>query len=97
MGLSYVAYRIVIPEEITIPQLSPADLPANWRVEPPPEMIKRLGSAWIAQSEAAFLRLPSVLMPAETNLLANPTHPDYKRMEIGDPTPFSFNPRTWKG
>ncbi|MBI2497892.1 MAG: RES domain-containing protein, partial [Opitutae bacterium] len=39
------------------------------------------------------LRVPSVVVPGEFNYLLNPAHPDFKRVKIGKPEPFSFDPR----
>jgi hypothetical protein len=30
------------------------------------------------------------------NYLLNPLHPHFKRIRIGRPEPFSFDPRLWK-
>jgi RES domain-containing protein len=47
----------------------------------------------VKESRSAVLELPSVIIPAEPNYLLNPTHSDFKRIRIGKPTSFSFDPR----
>jgi hypothetical protein len=42
------------------------------------------------------LRVPSVLVPSESNFLLNPRHPEYTNLVIGEPLPFSFDPRLFR-
>jgi len=42
------------------------------------------------------LRVPSVIIPEEYNYIINPAHPDFKKLRISRPEPFSFDPRMWK-
>ena len=58
--------------------------------------MKDLGTAWVKSARTAVLRVPSVVIPRETNVLLNPAHPDFDRIRIGGPEPFSFDPRMWK-
>jgi RES domain-containing protein len=39
------------------------------------------------------LAVPSAIVPRETNYLLNPAHPDFRRLRIGRPEPFSLDPR----
>lgn len=41
----------------------------------------------------AVLRLPSAVIPEEYNYLLNPNHPDFNRLCLSEPKPFSFDPR----
>jgi hypothetical protein len=45
---------------------------------------------------SAVLRVPSILVPGESNLLLNPQHPQFKRLKISKPEPFDFDGRLWK-
>ena len=68
-------------------------LPADWRVEPPPPSTKAIGDAWVRERRSAVLALPSVLVPGELNYLLNPAHPAFKKISIGKPERFAFDPR----
>jgi RES domain-containing protein len=68
------------------------NLPADWRTEPPPPSTKAVGDAWVKAARSAVLALPSVIS-GETNYLLNPAHPDFKKIIIGKPDPFVFDPR----
>jgi RES domain-containing protein len=70
-----------------------AELPANWREEPPPLATKEIGDLWIQGVRSAVLKLPSVIIPSEPNYLLNPAHPDFKKIVIGRFNHFSFDPR----
>lgn len=94
--LEFVAIEVVIPEEIRVSQLPRGRLPANWRAEPPPAETKTIGSSWVRAGETLLLRVPSVIVPRESNYLLNPAHPDFLRVRIRPPEPFGFDRRMWK-
>jgi len=71
----------------------PPEMPADWTEEPPPPSTRDLGDRWVKQARSVVLELPSVIIPGEMNYLVNPAHPDFKRIAIGNPEPFSFDPR----
>ncbi len=88
----YVAIRIKFDEALL--EIMPAKiLPADWREEPPPPSSKALGDAWVWEARSAVLALPSVLISGEPNYLLNPAHPDFKKISIGKPERFAFDPR----
>ncbi len=70
-----------------------AALPADWTEEPPPPATKDIGDLWVRGMRSAVLQLPSVIIPEEPNYLLNPAHPDFKKIGIGKPEPFTFDPR----
>lgn len=70
-----------------------SDLPANWNEEPPPPSANAIGDRWVKEARSAILELPSTIIPAESNYLLNPAHPDFKKIVIGKSEPFSFDPR----
>jgi len=94
--LKFVAFRIVIPGSLTIESPAPRSLPRRWRSEPPLPETMAFGSRWAESRRTACLRLPSVIIPREGNFMFNPSHPDFKRIVIELPEPFSFDPRLWK-
>lgn len=70
-----------------------AALPADWTEEPPPPATKAIGDLWVKEARSAVLELPSVIILGEPNYLLNPAHPDFQKIIIGKPQPFSFDPR----
>lgn len=89
---SYAMIRAEIPDSL-IDTHRTASLPKDWRHEPPPASTKAIGDTWLREQLSAVLAVPSVLVPAETNYLINPTHRDFKKIKIGKPVPFSIDPR----
>jgi RES domain-containing protein len=94
--LRLVSFRVEIPQNIQIDIVEPSILPRDWRNEPPPDSTKEIGTRWSESGRAAVLRVPSVITPVESNFLLNPRHSAFERIKIGDPQPFSFDPRMWK-
>jgi RES domain-containing protein len=83
-----------IPVRIDEPLIEIADsLPAKWRQLPAPPSTREFGSRWVAESRSVVLRVPSAVVDGEFNYLLNPRHPDFARLEIGDPQSYSFDPR----
>jgi RES domain-containing protein len=48
------------------------------------------GDRWVRDSGQLAIRVPSVVIPEEFNVLLNPTHADDKRRAVGCTTTVSF-------
>ena len=70
-----------IPED-KIKTITVSDLPANWYVNPPADMLKNIGDEFIKENKFLVLKIPSAIMPEENNYLLNPAHPDFKKMNV---------------
>jgi RES domain-containing protein len=73
--------------------LDRSSLPENWQSDPVPEAIQAIGDRWILSGDSAVLRVPSVLVPEESNLLLNPRHPDFWKIAVSRPQASRFDPR----
>jgi RES domain-containing protein len=91
--MDLVATPIDVPRRIRIEEIHLTDLPVNWRSTPAPEQLQRLGTAWVQRATSVLLRVPSVVVPEEHNYLVNPAHPARRRLKVGSPRPFTFDPR----
>lgn len=88
----HVTFRIEFDEGLV--EHFPAErLPPGWREEMPACAARELGDAWARERRSAVLAVPSVIIPEELNYLLNPAHPDFRRIQVGPPTPFAFDPR----
>ena len=85
-----------VPDERII-SLGPTDLPENWRAVPAPSSTRELGTRWALEKGSLALRVPSVVIPEEHNVLLNPAHPDAGLVKSGSPLPFVFDPRLAPG
>jgi RES domain-containing protein len=68
-------------------------LPPEWRQEPPPPSLQRLGDDWVKTWASVILAVPSAVIPGELNYLINPRHPDFGRIKFETPTDFAFDHR----
>jgi RES domain-containing protein len=91
LTMPFVIFRVEIPDDLEIESILADKLPNNWRQQPAPDSTRRLGSEWVARGAAVALRLPSVLVPEEYNLLLNPSHPDFAKLRISKPQVFTFS------
>ncbi|MCS6921414.1 MAG: RES family NAD+ phosphorylase [Elioraea sp.] len=93
LHIRFVYFRIKIPD--TVPVRRCPRPPQGWQTEPPGEASMRFGSAWLRSGRGAVLQVPSAIIPTEWNFVFNPVHPDFAKLRIGRPRPFSFDSRMW--
>lgn len=71
----------------------PARVPETWRETPYSTGTQAFGAEWVQAQRSVALRVPSAVVPGEFNYLLNPAHPQFVKVKIGKPEPFSFDPR----
>ena len=95
-----VILEVMLPADAVIETLDAAARAKTnvWRTHttPPPEG-QALGDAWVRRGETLSLRVPSVIIPSEENLLLNPAHPRMPDVRVVSVTPFQFDPRLLLG
>lgn len=89
---AYVAFRLGVPQELVL-EVRREDLPRDWRVRPVSAGARELGDAWLAERASVALRVPSVLVPQEHNLLLDPEHPRFREVRIAAGEAFRFDER----
>jgi RES domain-containing protein len=71
-----------------------ATLPKNWRSALNPASCRRQGDAWLERGSSVALKVPSAIVPVESNYLLNPRHPDFPRAARWNRgTEFEIDPR----
>ena len=85
-----------IPDTVSFEELTPADLPANWRDYPAPATLQDIGAQWLREKRSFLLIVPAAVNPDEKNLLLNPLHPQFATIADIVSKPFHFDPRMWK-
>jgi RES domain-containing protein len=88
----YVLFEVTFDEAL-VTAIDPQTLPRTWRTFPPPAAVQQIGDAWLPAEGSAVLRVPSVLVPDESNYLLNPAHRDFARITIGPKQPARLDPR----
>ncbi len=54
---------------------------------------RELGTRWLTERASAVLRVPSVVIPRESNYVINPEHEQFPMIEIDPALPFLFATR----
>jgi RES domain-containing protein len=88
----YVLIGVEI-EESSLQDVDPSRLPSNWKTDPGPPALRKIGDEWVLAGSSVALRVPSILVPAERKVLLNPVHPDFLQVTIGKPVAFTVDPR----
>lgn len=82
---SYLLIPAGLPVDIARREIDSTQLPENWRTLEGRETLREIGSQWLRDGASCVLDVPSTVVPAERNLLLNPAHIDFARIEIGQP------------
>lgn len=93
LAARYVMIHAQIPGGVAIERIDAQSLPAEWRSMRYLDALREIGAGWARSRRSAVLAVPSAVIPAETNYLLNPLHPEFKRVRIGKPVAFRLDPR----
>ena len=85
--------EIDIPDDVLILEIRINDLPSNWDLKPPSLETQFIGDDFVNDSEVAVLKVPSCIVPPESNYLINPNHPDAKRITVISKQKLTFDSR----
>lgn len=84
-----------LPDDLTLTKLRPNELPDGW------DAPNYLGSVQAAIrpliEKFCAIRVPSVIVPKEYNVVLNPLHKDFHRIRILDISPVTFDQRIFGG
>jgi len=88
-----VAMEVEVPQGVREERVLATELPSDWNhVADHPECVRR-GDLWLREGRTALLRVPSAVVPIETNVLLNPGHRDAGRVRMMTSEPFAFDRR----
>jgi RES domain-containing protein len=88
-----IAMEILVPDSVRVASLPAAKLPRHWRRHPAPTALQRLGNAWLDGMGTCVLRVPSAVIPSESNFLLNPRHADAGKIKVVRKFNFMFDER----
>ena len=88
-----VAIEIDVPKRINLGEVAVATLPRSWRAHPAPRATQQIGNDWLDAGKEAVLRVPSVVVPTESNFLLNPLHPGIRDLRVMRRLAFRFDER----
>jgi RES domain-containing protein len=91
-----VLVAVDIPDESDIFAPSVDELPPGWDMLPTSVAAQNLGRQWLERGTALAMRVPSAVLPEETNVILNPHHPQFLDVNLAIVRPFSFDQRMFK-
>jgi len=89
-SMRFFLYEVALPKG--------ARLLRHKGARPPPslESSQNVGRAWLDTGATLALVVPSVIVPQEPNYVLNVSHPQFARLALSAPEPFSFDERLWR-
>ena len=91
---SYAA--IEFDEKLVVNVVDFQKLPPNWGDSPTPVTIQEIGDGWARSNTSAVLKVPTSILPGEFNYILNVEHPDFPKINLGEPWQFVFDNRLRK-
>lgn len=88
--------KIEIPDALEIQTVPDNILSPGWDDFPFSSKTTDYGTSFLQKKEFLALRVPSVIIPDEFNLVLNPLHPDIQKCKILSSEPFVFDRRILK-
>lgn len=87
-----ILMRLDLPDDALLLDVHDLDLGPNWASDI--ALTRSLGDNWLQRGASLGLWVPSFVEPLERNLLLNPMHPQYARIELSvERRPFEFDAR----
>ena len=93
LSLNFKILTIEIPDEISISEIKPSQLRKDWTEYQNYIFSQKIGDEWLKTGITAVLKIPSAIIPEESNLLLNPAHPQFKKIKIIEVDDFIFDNR----
>ena len=84
---------IHIPDNLKIETIPATALPANWKEISSYPACQAIAHEWYTKGESAVLKVPSAIIPEESNYILNTRHPDFSSIKIKAVEEFFFDPR----
>jgi RES domain-containing protein len=70
-----------------------SDLPENWKEESEVETLKEIGNKFIKENKFLIMKVPSVIIEEDYNLVFNPNHPHAHKIKLIEKRIFKFDVR----
>ena len=93
LGASYIMMVLELPDNLSITTKGRRELPEDWKLESSYQISQPIGSAWYEAGNTLLLRVPSALVPEESNFVLNARHPDFSKVQIKQREPFVYDHR----
>ncbi|MFZ1527438.1 MAG: RES family NAD+ phosphorylase [Ferruginibacter sp.] len=88
---AFALLNIDWPDAAKTTAINPAKLKRNWHNDI--AYTRFMGDEFIKDKSSLLMKVPSAIIPDEFNFLANPLHPDFKKIKISKSREFLFDDR----
>ncbi len=78
-GLTYRLLTLEVPDAAVA---APTSFPTGWEASPAGGPSQSFGTEWLRGGKSGALRVPSVLIPEESNVLLNPDAADFAEIRV---------------
>lgn len=78
----YGYISIHIPDDLYIQSIYESSLVNEWRQPNYSEQTIHLGTEWLKSKSSIVLKVPSAVLSQESNVLINPLHEDFRKINI---------------
>ena len=85
-----------IPAFIKMKQLDYTKLPSDWNTFAFLDKTQQIGDEIIRKNEIVALRVPSAVVPGDSNIIINPLHPSIKHIKVLKEENFAFDGRLFR-
>lgn len=80
-----------IPDAAAIYEPKEDTLPVDWQRIPMSRSAQNFGGIWLRRKDTLAMKVPSVIVPEEANIVINPAHQDYSQVQLLVVRPFTFD------
>lgn len=96
LPLNRYLIEITIPDDVwsAAEVVDAASAPVGWDAEPASRTSSDFGTRWARSNANLLLRVPSVIVTEESNVLINPRHPDIVKITARKVRKWLYDPRT---
>jgi RES domain-containing protein len=93
LNSNFKILTIEIPDSAKITEIKISELDKDWYEYVNYSYCRSIGDKWIQNCNTLIMKVPSAIIPAESNYLINPSHNDFKKIRIAAIEDFKFDPR----
>jgi RES domain-containing protein len=80
--------RIDVPDSVSRKSIDLSELPTDWTSHDSVESTRRIGDLWISLHDTCLLRVPSLIIPGESEYLINRQHKEFSHLIPYPPVSF---------
>ena len=92
---NFFLVEIEIPDALIDKGHEPA-LPEDWNALTLPASTIEVGRGWLLAGECVAMKVPSVVCPADWNVILNPLHRDFRKVQVTRQEPFALDARLFR-